>query len=251
MTLLAVISTIFMSSAEAAGKQDYCKQGGDTVALLIDRTTAYDEQDFNVLVQGLEAMFDKLNIGDRLVVHTIQEDYTQSEKVFESCVPGCKEGGGLGDWVAGTCRAMQAKQDNRKFRIDLAVKLKGMLQDIRTYPQSDILRTVQEVARAYANKDLKRMVMFTDLLENSDVLSYQGLASMDPSKAGPFLRDNDLVPKLSGVNVDVFGFGRGHDDKRKALAKPVEKNVRTFWKTFFQEGGASNVTIGLWYGGAS
>ncbi|MGB5766728.1 MAG: hypothetical protein WBM38_08340 [Arenicellales bacterium] len=77
-----------------ADKQDYCTQGnGRTVLFLIDRTSAFDEQDKISFANGIDVLFKQLQAGERLIIHTLTEDFAASKKIFDACRPGCVEQG--------------------------------------------------------------------------------------------------------------------------------------------------------------
>ena len=68
-----------------AAKQDYCAEGdGRTVLFLIDRTSAFDEQDKVSFANGVDALFKQLQTGDRLIIHTLTEDFAGSRKIFDA-----------------------------------------------------------------------------------------------------------------------------------------------------------------------
>lgn len=247
--VLALLLLLGWAPGALAARQDYCKLGTGTVALLIDRTTPYDQQDMDILVAGLDTFVGELKTGDRLVVHTITDNPAASARMFEECVPGCPEGGGLSDWIMSSCKPTVAKAENREFRRRLAQVLVGMLKDKQAYPQSEILRTLDSVARTYRGRGLNRLIVFSDLLEHSDVLSYTALTEGQPARNLRTVAEQRLLAPLADVRVDMFGFGRGHDPGRKALPRPVENRVHDFWAFYLRDSGAAEVRIGLWYGG--
>lgn len=247
--LLLLLLLAGLAPAALAARQDYCKLGTGTVALLVDRTTQYDQQDIDILIAGLDRFVGELKPGDRLVVQTITDDYAASARKFEECVPGCPEGGGLTDWIMATCKPTVAKAENRDFKRRLAMVLIGMLKERQAYPRSEILRTIDNVAETWKPRGLNRMIVFSDLLEHSDVLTYTALSEGPPAKNLRIITDQRLLAPLSQVQVDMFGFGRGHDPGRKALPRPVENRVRDFWTAYLKASGASSIRIGLWYGG--
>lgn len=247
--VLAMLLLLGWAPGALAARQDYCKLGTGTIALLIDRTTPYDQQDMDILVAGLDTFVEELKTGDRLVVHTITDNPAASARMFEECVPGCPEGGGLSDWIMSSCKPTVAKAENREFRRRLAQVLVGMLKDKQAYPRSEILRTLDSVARTYRGRGLKRLIVFSDLLEHSDVLSYTALTEAQPARNLRTVAEQRLLAPLRGVQVDMFGFGRGHDPGRKALPRPVENRIHDFWALYLRDSGAAEVRIGLWYGG--
>lgn len=251
MMKLATVACITLISAAlpktASASPDYCQYGEGTVLFLVDRTTQYDQYDMEVLVAALDPIITGLATGDRLVVQTIAGDFTETERVFDQCVPGCPEGGGIGSWLTGSCSAMIAKKQGLQFKATLAKKLVTMLKELRSYEHSDIARTVAEVTRTYGGDDLKRLILFSDMLENSRMLPFSRFSRGDAGRMVEFMNEKGLVPNVGDAEVDVFGFGRSHNDDRKPLPRDMELRIAQIWKKTFQAGGAQDITIGLNY----
>ncbi len=221
---------------------DYCGFSDASTLLLVDRTTFYDDVDKTALLEGLEALYNDLGIGDRLIVHTITNDRTNSEKVFDGCLPGCPESGLL-DWVFSQCRAGLARSDLLNFRENLAKRLQEVLYEHEEYPHSAIIETVAGTTSHYAAGGLTRVVIFSDLLENSSLLPWPDVVRRDPQQVYQQLEELRLLPSVSGTPVVVFGIGRGHDPLRTPLLPEQRLRLAAFWQELLALGGGSPIYI--------
>jgi hypothetical protein len=51
------------------------------------------------------------------------------------------------------------------------------------------------------------------------------------------------VPNLADINIDVWGYGRGHGTSREPLPAKVRARIEKSWRRLFREAGASSVRI--------
>ncbi len=227
---------------------DYCSYGDHTRLILVDRTTSYDDVDKKVFVTGLSKIVDGFEIGDRVIIHAITADFVQGEREFDGCVPGCPKKGLL-DWLFSDCRDLVARADLTNFVRDLAIEARGLLDNPREFPRSDIARSIARVTSSISNPadlsnaHLEDVYIFSDLIENSTELPWPAIVDSSPQILVERLRGFGVRPELAGAKVRVFGFGRFHDQERTPLRPVTEAKVRDFWKLFLTDGGASQVNI--------
>jgi hypothetical protein len=231
--------------ARAAGT-DYCAQSERSVLFLIDRTTAYDDQDQEVLVDGLERFFKELETGDRLLLYTIGASAADSRRLFDACVPGCPEEGFLGS-LLGSCRAVVARADRQQFTRQLLATLIDLLNKHVDYEASAILETVRAVADTNRATHPARLVIFSDMLENTDLLTFGQLTREGADAALKRVEAQGMVPDLDGIEVDAFGIGRSHVPGRPPLQLSTQRVLETFWEELFRKAGAAQVAIGPEY----
>ena len=77
--------------AQPRDNKDYCRGGGRLVLLLIDITTPYDQTDKNAIVQMTDRVLTSIEGGDRLIVRTIADFHTRSERLAERCIPHARK----------------------------------------------------------------------------------------------------------------------------------------------------------------
>ncbi|HUN97481.1 MAG TPA: hypothetical protein VMU69_14795 [Bradyrhizobium sp.] len=244
---LALAVAGLSSSAHAA--DDYCSYGRETAVLLIDRTTQFDSVDRSVFLDALGSLIDQLGPGDRLAAFTMTGAYTDSRKLFDQCKPGCPDSSFFASLMS-SCSATLARSELMGFTRSLAIILAGLLRKPEQNPQSDLFRTVAEVTHDFATgedgaKPIRHVVMFSDLLENSDVLPERELRSMSVSRVLALLQASQIEPDVSGATVQVYGFGRDDSPRRRPLPPSQRQRVAEIWDRWFRAGGAADVEIGF------
>ena len=246
VTIITAVTLTALTCRAAGSRIDYCEFGNKMTLLVVDRTTFYDDTDRQTLVDGLKSLYDDLGVGDRLVVHTITDDRAKSDKIFDSCYPGCPEGG-LVSWLVSSCRAGLARSDLIDFKRDLAGKLRPVLLEHEKYPRSAIIETLTSVTALYYTKGLGRVVIFSDLLENSLIFPWPMIVTR---RSELMLRDATklkLIPYVSEIPVVVFGVGRKHDRARSPLPARQRYKLEEFWRGLLGSAGAESIAIGEWY----
>lgn len=220
------------------------------VLILIDRTTAYDNRDRKIFATGFERIVDGLQLGDKVLVQTIADDYAKSETVFQQCLPGCPDAG-ISGWLLSQCRSLQARADLTDFKRTLAGSVRKLLKNRQDFEKSDIVRTVARTTSALRNlpfgKDQNRklalVVLFSDLIENSALLPWPAIVNKKRKAMLAHLKDQGIEPAVEGADVVAFGFGRAHNRTRSPLKPWTERRLRRFWKQYLQSGGAKSVSI--------
>lgn len=219
----------------------YCSPSSETTLILIDITTTLDDRDTNNLIEGIEETVLMLGIGNRLEIATLTDDFGTSRQIFDHCLPGCPPGGML-DWITSSCSSIRARSEKLKFDRDLVDSLKSILIDQQDFSNSEVLRSI-----AYRTQEPENSVdylfIFSDMLENSRELPYSTFLRRSNESLMSDVRDNGLVPHLTGAEVSVFGFGRAHNASRLSLSSKERQKLRRFWETYFKAGGAASVSI--------
>lgn len=237
-------AAMLVTSACDTKVEGYCPYGKSRTLMLLDRTTPYDETDRANLNDGLVRLAGSLGVGDELVIRTITDTPATSAQVFDKCRPGCPPQG-VTDWLFSGCRTVVARRDYQQFEKDLVASILPLTHNAESYKHSEIIRTVSSVTADYPAKHFERVVVFTDLLENSpSVLPFPSITSLPAEEMLGRVANLDIQPALAGAEVTVFGFGRAHDPDRTALAADLSQRVRKFWNAYFKSGGAADVRIG-------
>jgi hypothetical protein len=225
-------------------QQNYCTQGDETAVLfLIDRTSAFDEQDKQIFANGVKSLFGKLEVGDRLIIHTLTQDFSESKKIFDACLPGCREQGMMSGLFS-QCRASVAKADERKYMRDILTSVKPMISKKEDYPSSEIIETISFMAQEYERHKPSRLVIFSDMIEHSRLARFGQLKESKIPALLDKLDDLGLIRSMQGVDVDVFGFGRDHSSKRQGLTAEKKRDIERFWQSYFERAGASTFHLG-------
>jgi hypothetical protein len=244
---LAFTLMVFTAQPAGAAKQDYCQvTNGDTVVFIVDRTEAFDEQDQETFADGIGRIYDSLEAGDHFVVHTIAEDHAASRRVFNQCRPGCPDLSFL-DGLVGTCRESRARRDARTFQSDFLKSVQPLIRDTEEHPGSAIIETIHAIAAEYRDEGISRMVIYSDLIENSRFGSFHALTAGRGKQTLERVRTSGQIPDLEGTEVEVYGFGRNQGHNRKGLSPATMDAVRSFWTELFRIAGAEPVDIHRYY----
>lgn len=227
-----------------ANKQDYCSQGnGRTLLFLIDRTSTFDEQDKVSFANGVDALFNQLQTGDRLIIHTLTEDFAGSKKIFDACRPGCMEQG-LVSGLFSQCRSSVARVDERKYMSDMLTSVKPMIANSEKYDNSEIIETIAFMMQEYEDHAPSQLIIFSDMIEHSRLAKFGRLKE----KNIPLLLDKldglRLIKPMQGVEVEVFGYGRDHSAQRQGLRPEQKRNIELFWQEYFKRARAADLHLG-------
>ena len=236
-----LILALLTAQAKAA---DYCGYGHGTAILLVDRTTAFDTTDKTIFLQALDGLIANLGPGDRLVLDTMTGAYTESQKLFDRCKPACPDEGFLAEFLS-TCRPVIARADALGFTRELATTLAALLQKPEETRFSDLFRTVQDAVRPYAAAKVSNLYIFSDLIENSTLLSERDFKRLAPATIVQRLRTDGVVAALAGSAVHVFGFGRDDSPGRPPLPQAERQRIAEAWRLWLQSSGAVSVDIGF------
>jgi len=227
-----------------ASKQDYCAEGdGRTVLFLIDRTSAFDEQDKVSFANGVDALFNQLHTGDRLIIHTLTEDFAGSRKIFDACRPGCMEQG-LVSGLFSQCRASRAKVDERKYMRDMLTSVKPMIATSEKYDNSEIIETIAFMMQEYEDYKPAQLIIYSDMIEHSRLAKFGHLGVKNIHPLLDKLDGLGLIKPMQGVEVEVFGFGRDHSAQRQGLRAEQKRNIELFWQDYFKRARAADLHLG-------
>jgi hypothetical protein len=239
--LLALLLPVQPSQAS---QQDYCAEGdATTVLLLIDRTSSFDEQDKNTFAHGIDTIFRLLDTGDRLVIHTLTEDFSESKKIFDACRPGCREQGMMSGLFS-QCRSSVAKVDERRYLREMLTSVKPMISNDENYPNSEIIETIAFVIQEYERLKPTRLIIFSDMIEHSRLARFGYLEEEKIPVLLDKLDDLGLIKSMAGMEVDVFGFGRDHTAKRQGLGAKEKRTIEQFWQSYFKRARATQFHLG-------
>ncbi len=245
---LTTFGLLTLSGGWAAAATDYCQGGTKTIVFLIDRTTAFDEIDRQDLVTGLDPLFSYLGSGDRLIVQSVNDDFNRSARLLDFCKAQCPDAGFIGNLMS-TCSTINARRDLVLQKDEVARVMMRVLQEIEQYERSDIMATIGSVSKDLAfatqagrTKPLRMMILFSDLLENSQPVPWPQITQSNPRTKAKFA---EIVQQgaLTGVDVVAFGVGRSHAPVRPALDRQSLTRVDENWREFFRVAGAKSFRV--------
>ncbi len=233
---IALPFLILISSPEE-GHASSCS--GNTIAVLFDATTAYDETDRGAIVPALEKMAAQLQAGQRLIVHTVSDNPQSSYVLFDDCLPGDQgfswSATGIWSWL--TSSPSQASREKEVFYEDLRASVLPRLYGDLPSKKTALVETLVQVITA--TSDLGAIWLLTDLLETSVVDAETLISGPDDV----LLRASPYQPQLDGVEVHVAGVGRFHDRNRRHLTSSERHSLIGTWRHFITTYGGRLKTL--------
>lgn len=243
----AFVSVAVLGQDAFAQNYDYCAMiEGKSVLMLVDRSDKFDGIDREILARGLDKFFNDVSAGDHLSIRTITDDPTTSRIIFDGCVPGCPTQDLL-DQMLGKCREVIVRRDRLAFKEDFAFKLKALLDGAEEYRQSAIIETISVLTHEHVSSSVSELIIYSDLIENSRLGNFAHLRALDIAPLLSLVERKDLIAKVPGSVVEIFGFGRMHGRNRVGIAPDERQNLQEFWRLYFSVGGAETVMFGQEY----
>jgi hypothetical protein len=240
---LALLALPSPAQAQAIDWNGYCSPSAKRVLLLVDITTPYDNQDKQILVDGLQSIVGKLGDGDRIVIRTIADSYTHTEKLIDRCMPYCPPMS-FWDELFSNCTGGLILNHKRTLIAEIRAAVRGRLDQFKELEHSEIVSTITQSAKEVLSPEQGAEVyIFSDLIENSEYIP--GGAFREEPNAALIARieADNFLPNLQGAAVKIFGVGRGGGEERTPLSVPRLNKLLDFWNTLFERSGAAPVTI--------
>lgn len=245
---VAQVATVFCANSAFAQREPtrYCRPDRPAVVLALDITTKYESADEQLLLDAVRKLYAKLEGGERIVIRTLTESFSTSERLFEGCVPACFE---KSRWRRALyCSTGGIETDDREMKADIERTLHQRLLNFRSLPTSDIVRTLAHIAEDHLGRSgNSTLYVFSDLIENSELVSGKRLLTSSTSELMKSLRSKKMYARLQGVDVKVFGIGRasrdGRKDERRPLTADEEARLRQFWHAYFVASKARSISI--------
>ena len=228
MTIAGAIALPFLIlvSSPEEGHASSCP--GDTIAVLLDATTVYDETDRHLIMLALENMAAQLRAGQRLVVHTVSDDPQSSYVLFDDCLPGDQDlsWSATGIWTWLTSGPNQTSSEKKAFYEDLRASVLPRLYGDLASKKTALVGTLVDVAAT--TDGLSVIWLLTDLLETA-VVDAEILLN-GPQDA--LFQASHQRPKLQDIHVNVAGIGRFHDRDRRDLTSKERMALTSAWRYF-------------------
>lgn len=250
---LWISALIFFSVAIAADsgnafaaydEKNFCNPDASTSLVLIDVTTRFDERSKGLFEEGILAVLGKMEDGQKIIISTIEDALTNSQKLYEGCVPYCNETG-VFDSLFGECTTGLVKLRSNEQRGAISKSLRGRLAMADDLPFSDIVRTIAtKSGDEFVGRKSGKVFIFSDMIENSDYIPGKIFWWQPMENILAKIRNDSYLPNLPNVKIRVFGVGRGGDQQRKQLPQIKLDRVKKFWAAYFKQTGATDVLIG-------
>jgi len=197
--------------------------------ILVDRTDPITEAQSVSLRQEILRQKDRLAQFELMTIISIASRATAvPDPLFELCNPG------TGDMANPWYQNPDMIQDDyeKRFGAPLDRVIEGLMVG-NIAPQSPIIETIERVAKLEnfsAAVGSRRLVVFSDLLQNSDGYTQYRVQPTVADLDAPYVRDH--LPGLRDVEVTVV-----YIQREKSELLQTEEHV-SFWRGFFERAGA-------------
>ncbi len=215
---------VSVSHAESDALPD-CVESGEHDAvtyLLVDRS---DEiQNTQNLEQSLLIARKMIGSGERLIVGVITGQASETRVIMDLGRP--KES----LWVS----KLKIRAQEKKFDDCFLQMKERVIKPGEKHKTSAILETLQVVSKVMATDaaSKKRVVVYSDMVQNSSQISFYQSKKFDPAAELKRVEADRLLPIFAGTEFHVAGAGSHQSDER---AKQVEE----FWTLYFKKSQAS------------
>ena len=221
---LIVALTLLVYSKAAAEQSNPCHETGDhqgILFLLIDRSDKLS--DITGFEQSLSAVRELVGPGERFVVGVSTGKLSETRMVLDTIRPVKSM------WDS----PLKFRAREKKFSECVDQVFAGLKDQGESHPKSAILETlhfVEEVLKAdKATK--KRVVIYSDMVQNSDSVSFVSGASLDVETSLKKVEKESLLYSFASAEILIAGAGIGVADQK---ARKIEQ----FWKSYFERSGA-------------
>lgn len=243
IVVAANVISLNAANAQIRNNSEYCKNSGPIRLFLIDVTTPYDQTDKDIIAGVMKDVFSSAKGGDQLVVRTIADSHTRSERLIERCIPYCEAEGFYNRLTK--CSDGIIRSDTDIVYQEILERLKNRLSKFEELKYSDIIRTLDTVAKEDARDSRPfALYIYSDLIENSDYLSGRAFFYYSTNFLIEGLKKLNLIAPLRNSEIRVAGVGRSDSVSRRPLTINELNKVMEFWNAYFRESGAKSVVIG-------
>jgi hypothetical protein len=190
--------------------------------LLVDRSDPAGN--LSALEQTLHSVEEAIAPGERLIVGVSVGSAADTRVVMDVVKPEPSV------WES----ALKVRAKEKAFKDCLSATKSGITGSSETAKHSALLETlsfVSSVLMAGPEIPSRRLVMFSDMIQNTPELSFWGSSQVVPKQALQKVEKDNLLPNLKGVAVYVAGAGGG-------LPAAKAQQLQEFWKAYFEKSGA-------------
>jgi len=189
--------------------------------LLIDKT----DKNANVdqLTQSFDALQEKVVAGERLVVGVSTGKQSEARIIVDAVKPQ----GNIWESV------LKIRAKEKAFGECVKRARTELLNQNESHPNSALLETLTFVSSFLQNDTAseKRLMLISDMIQNSPTLSFYGKGTFQPAAALKTAETNKLLAMFSDVSVIVAGAGTHTTDDRS-------RKIEEFWRLYFEKAAA-------------
>ncbi len=213
---------VFFSTSHAI---EGCSESGEHASvtyLLIDRSDKLENTDN--LDKSLGVVKDMIPEGERLIVGVSTGKASDTRVLMDFVKPKNSI------WTS----KLKTRATEQRFSSCLMkVKTKVTNQN-EEHKHSALLETLNVVSKALKadSSPKKRVIIYSDMIQNSPAISFYGKATVEASAMLAKIEKEFLLSDFKGMEIHVSGVGTGTSDKKA-------RSIENFWNKFFEKSGAN------------
>jgi hypothetical protein len=191
--------------------------------LLVDRSDPAGN--LSALEQTIHSVEEAIAPGERLIVGVSVGSAPDTRVAMDLVKP---EGS---VWES----ALKVRAKEKAFKDCLVSTKASLIAASETAKFSALVETlsfVSSVLTAGPAVPSRRLIVFSDMIQNTAELSFWGNNPVAPVQALAKVENSKLIPDLKGVSVYVAGAGGG-------VAAAKAQLIKDFWKSYFEKAGAT------------
>jgi hypothetical protein len=210
--------------AETVSIPASCREPGEhdaVVVFLVDRSDKL--ANLESLEQTIEAVKHLIPSGGRFIAQVITGKMSDTRLIMDVVKPKHSV------WMS----TLKIRAGEKKFN-DCFESLKAYLREQdETHHTSAIIETLSFTAKLLSadSSASKRVIIFSDMVQNSAVLSFYKGETLDAKSALSVLRKEEMLWDFKGVEFTVSGAGVGVNDKKA-------RRMEQFWRDYLEACGA-------------
>ena len=223
--LAALFSLLLVGPVAAIEPITDCMETADHAAvtyLLIDRSDQLE--DVENLKQSLSVLKKMIEPGERLIVGVSTGEASSTRVVMDVVRPTKSL------WVS----KLKIRAGEKKFSECFGKMQQSVIKQDESHKKSALIETLNVVSKALAtdSSKKKRVIVFSDMVQNSTTISFYKQKSLNPESTLKRVEKEQLVCSFPTVEFHVAGAGTGVSDKK---ARAIE----AFWTRYIEKTGGT------------
>lgn len=216
LTLFTFLFSIITLNAECIIPSDHEKVS----YLLIDRSDKLETKDS--FLKSIKAFSSMIEEGERVIVGLSTGKASETKVLMDFVKPK----GSV--WVS----MLKTRADTKKFDKCLQEVTENLADKEEEHKSSALLETLAFVGKVLSTDTAKekRLFVYSDMMQNSESISFYGIKPFDPEKALTLTKKAYLFSKLHSVSIYIAGTGQTISDAQS-------RKLEAYWDKYFENSG--------------
>tara|TARA_B110000503_G_scaffold113747_1_gene170804 strand:+ start:303 stop:1121 length:819 start_codon:yes stop_codon:yes gene_type:complete len=215
----------------ALDKTTLCRLDGDfprETVILLDATESLSEAHTEAVLNRIESEIENSYLYERFSIYSLQDDPTRFQPQFVLCNPG--DGKDKSYLTAAPKKIFE--QWRLKFRDPILNEIKSLelQKSSESSPVMEMLKFVGLRTMARSDSSKKRIILVSDMVENTDKYSQYTNSNMDFNALKDTSYFREVRPRLNEVHVELLYIERGNLSGIQG-----KDHIQKFWKPFIEQ----------------